>query len=230
MKNPTSLLLSLAIMAIAMLSGCYSSSTVKTPGGTRTSRSIALGIYSTDETDTMVSFDRCRDLLKPGHPGEEPMVDREVYNKCFADAMNGVEPRGQQPQPVPMDLNGDGRPDVARYNNGLQVPYGLYMMYPGYNWPGIYHQYGLGQLTTGSYMPINQGWNNEFLERGATPGYPGDPATAGTNSHLVTDSQLHAETDEINKDVDTLYQEVDHNAGDIAKLQARASKKAQAKK
>lgn len=133
------------VSLVASLTGCYHSSTVNTPVGTEKNRMYALGIVSTSNVDTDTKFERCRDLLKPGHPLDASMIDREVYDKCFADAMQHVEPgRGQQPSPTPMDANGDGRPDFYQYKDGFQVPADLYQMYPGMYWPGVYQNYGYG--------------------------------------------------------------------------------------
>lgn len=139
----------LLLWSLFAVTGCYASSVTNTPGGKTSSHMYMAGMVTTSETDTMVSFDRCREIVKPGHPGEEPMVDREVYDKCFADAMKGVAPMGQRPDATPVDLNGDGRPDVVRYTDGTQVPYGLWSMYPNVNFPQVYGYYGYG--ATGGY-------------------------------------------------------------------------------
>lgn len=207
-------LLSLATtVALLTLSGCYRSSTVDTPTGKKTSRSYALGIVSTDETNTMVSFDRCRDLIKPGRPGEQPMIDREVYDKCFADAMVGVDPNGQLPQPTPVDLDGDSRPDAVRYTNGFQMDYGMYSMYPGVYWPQVYGHYGLQP-----YMPMQSGYHRSLRHRGAMVGYPGDAATAGTNSQIVTKAEFEKNKADTDEAIDALATEENAHAKDIKRI------------
>lgn len=130
-------------LSLATLAGCYNSSTTRTPAGTRKDRFFLAGMVSTSETDTVVAFERCRELLKPGHPNEQPMIDRDTFSPCFNNAMVGVEPRGQTASPAPLDLDGDGRPDAVRYPSGLQVPMNLYMTFPGVYWPGMYQYYGV---------------------------------------------------------------------------------------
>lgn len=124
------------------LTACISN-TMETPAGSVRSGTV-LGVVGWSHTNTRGAFDECRALLKPGHPGEQPLIERDVFAPCFTVAMMGPMPRGQQAPPIPTDLNGDGRPDVARYQNGLQVPYGLYTMFPGMYWPQVYGYYGYG--------------------------------------------------------------------------------------
>ncbi len=184
-------------------------------------------MVTTNETDTMVSFDRCRELIKPGHPGEAPMIDREVYDKCFADAMKGVPPAGQRPDPTPVDLNGDGRPDVVRYTDGTQVPYGFWSMFPGVYFPQVYGYYGYGAGGYGgpmgygpaSYvMPAPLGSNEysgSFLVVGEA-----DPTQAGYARYSQAAPPL-VTRDEYQKDMGTVAKRVHKNTRAIGCLTAR---------
>lgn len=219
----TFILLLMSLFAV----GCYSSSRVRTPGGESTSKMYMAGMVQTSETDTMVSFDRCRELVKPGHPGEAPMIDREVYDKCFADAMKGVPPMGQRPDPTPVDLNGDGRPDVVRYTDGTQVPYGLWSMYPNVYFPQVYGYYGHGASGYGasmgygpaSYvMPAPLGHNEysgTFLVVGEA-----DPTQAGYARYNQTAPPL-VSRDEYQKDMGTVAKRVYKNTRTIECLSDR---------
>jgi hypothetical protein len=124
------------------LIGCYHRTNLKTPVGTERHTMIAAGIYSSTDIDTVSNFKRCRELLKPGHAEEEPLIDRDVYQSCFNNHMLPVRPMGQRSSPIPVDVNGDGRPDAMRYTEGYEVPLNLYSSYPGVYWPGAYQQYG----------------------------------------------------------------------------------------
>jgi hypothetical protein len=205
------------ITLVVWLSACISSS-IETPGGSLKS-STMFGIVSTSRVNTVEAFDRCRELLKPGHIGEPPMIDRSVFSTCYAVAMAGIDPRGQQPPPMPQDLNGDGRPDVARYQSGLQVPYGLYAMYPGVYWPQMYGYYGYGGVGGMGMMGGVPG--NPYPPRIAPPGRLvgqhtgyGTPENAAAPQDYVTREQLRGV-------VSPLYDQTDRNAAGLRVLDKR---------
>lgn len=210
------------------VTGCYNSSHTVTPGGETKSKSFFGGFVSTSETDTRTAFNECRGLLKPGRTVAEGMIDREVYNKCFRDAMGGIAPAGQHGAPQPYDTDGDGRPDVVRYDSGLEVPYGLYVSYPGTYWPSVYNYYGYGGMSSGygaGYGPM-MGPVAAPLGASEYQGSIADPLVAG---YLVANARAAATYPEAAKnpqefvrrrDVRGLYKQTKKNADDISDVDA----------
>lgn len=227
-------------LSLATLAGCYNSSTTRTPAGTRKDKFYLAGMVATSETDTVVAFERCRELLKPGHPNEQPMIDRDVYAPCFNNAMVGVEPRGQTASPAPLDLDGDGRPDAVRYPSGLQVPMDLYMTFPGVYWPGMYQYYGVSPngWTPGpvSYDPSYGAFGGAYYAPPAAPGasvYAGsiaDPMRAGYDAANARADATYPEAAKNpqgfvrHEEIKGLYGQTRKNARDIADTDADLQK------
>lgn len=197
-----------ALLLASLLTGCYHSSEVKSAAGTQRSNMFAFGMVSTSTTDTTIGQEDCEEALLTFQKGETPMTHADVYAPCFAVGMTNPVPNGQQPPPIPRDLNGDGRQDAVQYPNGLLVPAHLYNAYPRAYWPGIYMQYGITPEAMNG-MAIQQYGNiTAMRHRGYVWGHPGDPITAGTPDELITRRKLDQE-------LNPLYQEVDANATDI---------------
>lgn len=138
-------ILTIAVFGMAALTGC-AFNTTNTPGGKNSNGMIAAGLVSWNNTDTKVAFEDCRMFLEGFNSSTKPdtaMANKENYATCWNNGMKGVAPNGQRTDPVPVDLNGDNQPDAVRYPDGVQIPYGLYMTYPGVYWPGQYQHYSV---------------------------------------------------------------------------------------
>lgn len=138
----------------ATTAGCAFNST-RTPGGTHRTGMIGAGLVSWDNVDTETKSEECREILKGGNRiDQQAMLDRDVYQSCYAQFMMPVEPMGQPAMPIPVDFNGDGTPDAMRWPEGYQVPMGLYQQYPGY-WPGVMQAYGIQPMAYGGVGMYN---------------------------------------------------------------------------
>lgn len=205
--------------------GCYHRDTNRSPVGVDESRSYAAGLVMIHDRDTTIGQKDCEKAMTTFFQEEQQPIRREVYAPCFTIGMMVVDQQNQQPPPTPIDLNGDGRMDAVRYQSGVQVPYDLYLAFPGMYWPAEYAARGLvragslqapqpGIFQSGPYAPATGGYHSWFRYRGVAVGYPGDPATAGTPYQLATRQQV----DQLEKDRDTLTRQTSLHREAIRRL------------
>lgn len=109
----------IVVLASLFLGGCHFSES-KTPEGTH--KRTDLLFVSVEKTDTRSRELDCRKVLAMGEDGAADMLQREVYQTCF----NNHASRRSDPVPV----TGSENSYAARYNNGMQVPYGMYYGHP----------------------------------------------------------------------------------------------------
>ena len=142
------IVLALVVFASLFLGGCVRVSRTKSPVGESNKTDVLF--VSVETTDTRSREIDCRQVLAQADAEGKTadMLPREVYQTCFNNGMLAVEPgRGQRSDPVP--VTGRESSVAARYNNGAQVPYGMYpyghplaMMQGGYA-PSTYAVMGL---------------------------------------------------------------------------------------
>lgn len=133
-----------------VIMGCVHFDKTNTPVGSKTDTMIGAGLVSVSTTDTKESFEEdCPRWLMAGHDGETNMIRRDIYQTCFSNHMLPIDPMGQRPAPMPIDTNGDGRPDSVQFSTGLRIPQQWYTAYPGW-WPGVFNAYGVQQGMTGA--------------------------------------------------------------------------------
>ena len=216
----TKFLYMFAALAVALFSaGCVRTSTVRSATGEEHDDSYMLGMVQRYTKDTTIGQKDCEKAMTTIHPGEQPMVRKDYYASCFSVGMMDVDQQNQLPPPLPVDLNGDGKPDAMQYLSGLRVPMGLYLSQPGIYWPQEYTRRNLyhgnesrspGYENSSVYQPYaphTSGHHNGLRARGTLVGYPGDIATARTPVELATKRDLEGVDGRIQEDLNALYKQ-----------------------